>query len=178
MIVKNIRHRLRLLWTNLKVASRADVLIERGVTIKYSESIRFGGHVTLQSGVYLYGSRTGREVVLEDGVTISGGCMILGEGGIALGAYTHLGPRVVVTSQFGDDRGPMATATPHIKTMPIRLGKGCWIGSGSVIMPGAQLGDECVVAPLSVVYGRWPARARLMGNPARRMAGDTSPDAS
>jgi acetyltransferase-like isoleucine patch superfamily enzyme len=151
MILKNVKHRLRLALTNARVALRHDVLIEKGVTIKYDETLDFGARVTLQSGVYLYGSRT----------------MVLGEGGVTIGDYTHLGPGVVVTSQYGDATAPMETASPTVKTAPVRIGRGSWIGSRAVIMPGATIGDRTVVAPGSVVYGRFGDGLTLSGNPAR-----------
>jgi acetyltransferase-like isoleucine patch superfamily enzyme len=167
MLLKNVRHRAKLALTNLRVALRHDVLLEKGVTIKYAESLSFGPHVTLQSGAYLYGSRSGREVHVGGHVVVAASAMVLGEGGVSIGDYTHLGPGVVVTSQYGDATGPMETPTPTLKTAPISIGRGCWIGSRSVIMPGARLGDRCVVAPGSVVYGTFPEGTTLSGNPAR-----------
>jgi acetyltransferase-like isoleucine patch superfamily enzyme len=167
MIWKNVRHALKLAATHWKVAARWDVLLERGVTLKYAETFSFGEHCTLQSGVYVYGSRTGKPCVFGHHVVLAAGAIVLGEGGFSLGAYTHLGPGVVLTTQYGDSRGPMATASPHVKTAPVRVGEGCWVGSGSVLMPGVTLGDECVVAPGSVVFGHWGDRVTLSGNPAR-----------
>ena len=168
MIKKNVLHALRLLITNIKVMARADVLIEKGVTIKYSETLLFGEHVTLQSGVYLYGSRSGRQVKFGNRVVLAHGVTVLGEGGAEFGDFTHLGPGVVCTTQYGDSTGSMCSASPNIKTAPIQLGRGCWIGSGAVLMPGVTLGDECIVAPNSVVFGAWPAGTKLSGSPARR----------
>ena len=62
MINKSIRHRWKLFLNNIKIAHRYDVLIEKSVTIKYIDSIEFGKKCTLQSGVYLYGSRFGEKV--------------------------------------------------------------------------------------------------------------------
>jgi acetyltransferase-like isoleucine patch superfamily enzyme len=167
MILKNIRHRIRLGAQLLKLMYRHDVLVEWAVTVKYVDSISFGRHCTLQSGVYLYGSRSGRSVTFGDSVAVSSGGMLLGEGGLDVGDYTHFGPRVVVTTQYGDSDSDMLQQDASLKYLPVRIGKGCWIGSGSVIMPGAVLGDRCIVAPNSVVYGNWPAGARLSGSPAR-----------
>lgn len=169
MLLKNARHALKLWLTNVRVARRYDVLIEKSVTIKYEDTISFGEHVTLQSGAYLYGSRTGQEVRLGHHVVIAASAMILGEGGVSIGDYTHVGPGAVLTSQYGDAAGPMITAAPTIKTAPIRVGRGSWIGSGAVLMPGATLGERSVVAPGSVVYGRFGDGVTLSGNPARPM---------
>jgi acetyltransferase-like isoleucine patch superfamily enzyme len=168
VIGKNVRHRLRLAWQNLQIAARYDVLLEPGVTLKYIDTITFGIHTTVQSGAYIYGSRKGASVSFGDHVVVAAGAIVLGEGGVTVGEFTHLGPHVVVTSQYGDSTAEMLTASPTVRTDPVHIGRGSWIGSGAVVMPGARLGDRCVVAPGSVVYGRWPDDTKLAGNPARR----------
>jgi acetyltransferase-like isoleucine patch superfamily enzyme len=167
MIVKNLRHRLKLFWQSARLIRRYDVLVERGVTIKYADSMSFGRHCTLQSGAYLYGSRSHRPVRFGDYVVVAGGCMVLGEGGLEIGDFTHLGPHVVLTTQYGDSASDMCRPDPQVKYLPVTVGRGCWIGAGAVIMPGTVLGDRCIVAPNSVVFGLWPAGRRLAGNPAR-----------
>jgi acetyltransferase-like isoleucine patch superfamily enzyme len=167
MIFKNILHRLKVEWQLIKLVYRYDVLIEKAVTVKYIDSISFGRHCTLQSGVYLYGSRAGKTVYFGDYVVIAGGTIILGEGGVEIGDYTHLGPRVVLTTQYGDSSSNPLSANPNIKYSRVRLGRGCWIGSGTVIMPGSILGEGCIVAPNSVVFGCWRDGSILSGNPAR-----------
>jgi acetyltransferase-like isoleucine patch superfamily enzyme len=166
-VVKNIRHWLRLRWNLLNVISRHDVLVERAVTFKFWRSIRFGAHCTVQSAAYIYGSRAGTPVVFGDHVVVSSGCMVLGEGGISIGDYSHLGPQVVLTTQYGDPEGEMCTPDPVRKYAAIALGKGCWIGACAVVMPGTVLGDRCKVAPNSVVFGTWGDNVTLAGNPAR-----------
>lgn len=167
MIGKNLRHALRIWAIKAQVAARFDVLLEPAVVIKHPARLSFGKKCTLQAGSYVYGSRSGAEVVFGDWVVVAAGAMVLGEGGVRIGDGTHLGPHVVVTSQYGDGKGERITDTPTVKTRPIVIGRGCWIGSGAVIMPGVVLGDRCTVAPGAVVYGRFPDDATLAGNPAR-----------
>jgi len=168
MILKNLRHRLRLLRQLWLLAWRYDVLVEKGVTVKYVDTVSFGRRCTLQSGVYVYGSRRGNRVQVGDFVAIGAGGMLLGEGGLSIGDYTHFGPRVVVTTQYGDAESDMCQEEAVLKYAPVKLGRGCWIGAGAVIMPGTVLGERCIVAPNSVVYGSWGDRTSLSGNPARR----------
>jgi acetyltransferase-like isoleucine patch superfamily enzyme len=169
VIAKNIRHRLRLYRLLWQLARRHDVLIERDVTVKYIDSIRIGVHCTLQSGVYLYGSRRGLPVVFGDFVAIGPGCALLGEGGFEIGRYTHFGPHVVLTTQYGDASAERMQPEAALKYAPVAIGEGCWIGAGAVILPGVSLGAACIVEPNSVVFGAWPAGSRLRGNPARRV---------
>ena len=170
MIIKNIRHRWKLWMNNARIAYRFDVLIEKAVTIKYIDSIAFGKKCTLQSGVYLYGSRHGKKVILGDYVVISMNSVILGDGGVEIGDGTHFGPNVVLTTQYGDRKKTEDFSDTALKYLPVKIGKGVWIGSGCVIMPGAILGDYCAVAPNSVVFGKWENDSNLIGNPAKKRA--------
>ena len=53
-----------------------------------------------------------------------------------------------------------------------RIGRRCFIGARSVILPGVEIGDECVVAAGSVVTRNAPPRSLLAGNPARVIRSD------
>jgi serine acetyltransferase len=170
MILKNIRHRWKLCLNNLKMARRFDVLIEKAVTIKYTDSIMLGKRTTLQSGVYLYGSRRGQRVSIGDYVVIGMNGVILGEGGVDIGEGTHFGPNVVLTTQYADRKTTTDYSNTALKYIPVNIGKGVWVGAGSVIMPGAVLGDYCTVAPNSVVFGRWGDHVKLSGNPAKKIS--------
>jgi acetyltransferase-like isoleucine patch superfamily enzyme len=48
-----------------------------------------------------------------------------------------------------------------------RIGQCCFIGGGSIIMPGIQIGDESVVGAGSVVTKDVPPRCIVAGNPAQ-----------
>ena len=168
MLVKNIRHHFKLWLNSLKIVYRYDVLVEKAVTLKYVDTISFGSKCTVQSGVYIYGSRRGMKVRFGDDVAIGMGSTILGEGGVEIGDGTHFGPNVVLTTQYGDRKRSSLTET-NLSYASVKIGKCAWIGAGSVIMPGTILGDYCSVAPNSVVYGRWTNdNINLMGNPARK----------
>lgn len=56
--------------------------------------------------------------------------------------------------------------------MPIRIGRRCFIGGGSTIMPGVTIGDECIVGGGSVVFEDVPHRSIVGGNPARILRRD------
>jgi acetyltransferase-like isoleucine patch superfamily enzyme len=54
-----------------------------------------------------------------------------------------------------------------IERKPVRIGRGCFIGGNSVIMPGVTIGDFATVNPLSVVTRDVPDHCLVAGNPAR-----------
>ena len=52
------------------------------------------------------------------------------------------------------------------------IGKKCFIGCASIIMPGVTIGDECIVASGSVVTKDVPAHSIVAGNPAKIIRSD------
>src|SRR5579872_5036056 len=55
------------------------------------------------------------------------------------------------------------TRNMHMDTY---IGRQCQIGAHSFIMPGVKIGDNCVVAPASVVMRDVPSNTLVAGNPA------------
>lgn len=58
------------------------------------------------------------------------------------------------------------------ESRPIRIGARCFIGGGSVILPGVTVGDECIVGGGSVVFEDVAPRSIVTGNPARVLRTD------
>jgi serine acetyltransferase len=48
-----------------------------------------------------------------------------------------------------------------------RIGRNCFIGGRSLILPGVTIGDSCIVGAGSVVTRSVPANSIVAGNPAR-----------
>jgi acetyltransferase-like isoleucine patch superfamily enzyme len=56
---------------------------------------------------------------------------------------------------------------PEIRHAPVVVGDDVWIGPACTVLKGVTIGDGAFVEPGSVVTTDVPARARVMGNPAR-----------
>ncbi len=63
-------------------------------------------------------------------------------------------PEVPIGEQFGDRQ-------------PVRIGSGSWLGHGAIVLPGARIGRNVVVAAGSVVRGEVPDHSVVGGAPAR-----------
>lgn len=50
---------------------------------------------------------------------------------------------------------------------PIRVGNNVWFGGGVQVMPGVEIGDNCVIGAGSVVTHSIPANSLAMGSPCR-----------
>jgi acetyltransferase-like isoleucine patch superfamily enzyme len=53
-----------------------------------------------------------------------------------------------------------------------RIGQNCFIGGRSLILPGVEIGDNCVVGAGAVVTRSVPPRSLVAGNPARILRSD------
>jgi acetyltransferase-like isoleucine patch superfamily enzyme len=50
---------------------------------------------------------------------------------------------------------------------PVRIGEGTWLGHGSLVLPGADIGRHAVIGAQSVVTGTVPDFSVAVGIPAR-----------
>jgi len=57
--------------------------------------------------------------------------------------------------------------TGYTEVRPVVIGKRCYIGAGTLILPGAIVGDEAVIGAGAVVRGEIPARCVAAGTPAK-----------
>lgn len=51
--------------------------------------------------------------------------------------------------------------------LPVKIGNGCWIGGGAIILPGVTIGDGTVIGAGSVVTKDIPADCVAVGNPCK-----------
>jgi acetyltransferase-like isoleucine patch superfamily enzyme len=87
-------------------------------------------------------------------------------GSITIGDCSMIGHRVVIAGGPAP-RPPEPDAPPEPLPAPIVIGSNTWITAGSVILPGARIGDDAVVGSGTVVDGEVPAGATAFGNPYR-----------
>ena len=53
---------------------------------------------------------------------------------------------------------------------PVVIGKNCFIGNDSILLPGTTIGDNCIIGAGSVVRGNIPDNSVVCGNPAKVIA--------
>jgi len=94
---------------------------------------------------------------------LSRGCYIQGGNGIYIGDNTFLGPNVGIISANHD----ITKLERWQESKPIHIGKNCWIGMNSVILPGVTLGDNVIVGAGSIVTKDFPNKVLIAGNPAK-----------
>lgn len=126
-----------------------DVAISAGMVV---------GQIPLRSPVVRIGDRC----------LIGRGSGIVGHLSIEIEDDVWTGHYVYVTDQnhgYRDLGRPIAEQTQPEE--PVRIGAGSWIGAGSVILPGANIGRHVVIGANSVVVGEIPDHSVAVGAPAR-----------
>lgn len=101
---------------------------------------------------------------------IGEGAVLDASGGLEIGAHTSIGLNCLIfthSSWLANMMLENHSGTDLIERKPVRIGKGCFIGGNSVIMPGVTIGDLATVQPMSVVAKDVPERSLVAGNPAR-----------
>lgn len=83
-----------------------------------------------------------------------------------VGDYTMFGPNVVIATG-GHPIEPTLREEGYQYNMSVRIGKNCWIGAGSVIVPGVTIGDNVVIGAGSVVTKNIPSNVVAFGNPCQ-----------
>jgi acetyltransferase-like isoleucine patch superfamily enzyme len=131
-----------------------------------------GAEVTLTAGM-MPDLDLGPDTVLRlgDGVVLGRGSHVVADGagaGVTIGDDVFCGPYVYITStnhSYDDPHLPIGRQWP--RSAPVEIGAGSWLGTGAVVLPGARLGRNTVVAAGSVVRGEVPDHAVVAGAPAK-----------
>ena len=140
---------------------------ERWISI--GDDTMIAGQVTLSAGM-MPGQQmmTDPVVIIGDRCLIGRGSAIVGHCRIDIGDDVFTGMNVYITDQnhgYEDIAAPIGIQDPEDD--PVVIGSGSWIGSGAVVLPGARLGENCVVAANSVVRGEFPSYSVVAGVPAK-----------
>ncbi|MFE0426113.1 acyltransferase [Streptomyces sp. NPDC058953] len=137
--------------------------------IELGEHCVIAEQVTLTAGM-MPGLDLGPDPILTlgDGVVLGRGSHIVADTLVTVGRDTYCGPYVYITStnhSYDDPELPVGKQWP--RTAPVSIGPGCWLGTGAVVLPGARLGRNVVVAAGAVVRGEVPDHSVVAGAPAR-----------
>ena len=109
-------------------------------------------------------------------VHIGGGAYIGGAGGVTLEDFSGLSGGVALYSASDDYTGRALTnptvprAFTAVKQAPIRLGRHVIIGSGSIVLPGCEIGEGSAVGALSLVNKPLDPWGIYSGTPCKRLS--------
>ena len=140
---------------------------ERWISI--GEDTMIAADVTLSAGLVPDQEMlTDPVVVIGDRCLIGRGSSIVGHYRIDIGNDVFTGMNVYITDQnhgYEDPETPIGIQDPEDD--PVVIGDGSWIGSGAVVLPGARIGSNCVIAANSVVRGEFASHSVIAGVPGK-----------
>lgn len=113
-----------------------------------------------------YANWGGRHVHFGDHVYANFCLTCVDDTHIYVGDNTMFGPNVTLASA-NHPILPQLRLKALQYNLPIRIGKNCWLGAGTVVVPGVTIGDNSVIGAGSVVVKDIPANSVAVGNPCR-----------
>jgi acetyltransferase-like isoleucine patch superfamily enzyme len=108
----------------------------------------------------------GKNIRFGENVFVNSGCRFQDQGGIEIGDGALIGHNAVITT-LNHDMSVSRRADMH----PARvvIGQGVWFGANVTVLPGVTIGDGAVVGAGAVVTEDVPARAVVVGVPAKQV---------
>ncbi|MGP5670672.1 DapH/DapD/GlmU-related protein [Brachybacterium alimentarium] len=106
----------------------------------------------------------GKNIRLGERVFLNAGCRFQDQGGLEIADDCLIGHNTVIAT-LNHDLSPRRRGDLH--PSPVVIGRNVWIGANVTILPGVTIGEDAVIAAASVVTKDVPARALVVGSPAR-----------
>jgi galactoside O-acetyltransferase len=150
-----------------------NVHIARNCTIIGLHNIALGNNIRID-GYTVISAHSGN-IDIGNHVHIAGACHLAGAGGIMLCDFSGLSQGVRIYSSTDDYTGNSLTnptVPPRylgVQLGIVRLGKHVIVGSGSVILPGVDIGDGSSIGALSLVTKSLDPWGVYFGSPVRRL---------
>jgi len=107
------------------------------------------------------------EIVIGNQNAFNNGVCLIANERIEIGNGCQIGDLVAI---YDCDFHEIAPATRNRSaglTSPVRIGNNVWLGSRAMVLKGVGIGDNSVVAAMSVVTKSVPANCIVAGNPAK-----------
>jgi acetyltransferase-like isoleucine patch superfamily enzyme len=100
---------------------------------------------------------------------IGAGCFLSShQGGLTIGDNCLISPNVtIIANNYNYQRLDIPIWQQGSQSRGVRIGSDVWIGSGTCVLDGAQVGSGVIIAPNSVVSGKIPDHVIVQGNPAK-----------
>jgi galactoside O-acetyltransferase len=145
--------------------------VARNCTIIGLENIIIGDNVRIDGFASLI-APNGR-IKIGSYVHIATACMLGARGGIEIGDFSSLSQGVRIFTAIDDFSGKRLSnsTVPQdlagVQSAPVTIGRYVPVGSGSIILPGVQVGEGAAVGAMSLVPQSLREWTIYSGNPAK-----------
>ena len=129
-------------------------------------NVNIGSRSRIGPGVE-FGTEASGHIVLGKSVRVNRGTTLVSYEHISIGDDTLIGEFVSIRdANHGVSPEKLIREQPHTRKA-IKIGRDVWIGRGSVILPGVEIGDGSIIGANSVVTKSVPAGTIAVGSPAK-----------
>jgi len=136
------------------------------IAVVGSGNIHMGVQSRIGSDVE-FGTEEQGTIVIGENVRINRGTTLFAYESIHIGDHTLIGEFVSIRdANHGIAPEEHVRSQAHL-AQAIKIGKDVWIGRGSVILPGVEIGDHSIIGANSVVSRSIPAGTIAVGSPAK-----------
>ena len=169
----------------LDIKSHARTLLQKYNALAYEQKVEkvnilkqlFGGIGTNVSVGLPFICDYGRNIYVGNNVSVNMNCTFVDCNKITIGDNVLIASNVqLYTATHPVELSERLTPNWNMETeqyfcrtyaLPIKIGSGCWLGGGVIVLPGVTIGDGSVIGAGSVVTKDIPANSLAAGNPCR-----------
>lgn len=159
-------------WSLLctKLFFRPARLVRRPVYLRGRRGMRFGPGFTTGYRCRFEIFGPGEKLVIGRNCKLGDAVHIVASQHVELGDDCLLASHIFIsdTDHGGPDGDP--TVSPDSRPLvgkPTVIGSRVWLGEGVCVLPGARIGDGCIIGAHAVVKGEIPPNTVAVGAPAR-----------
>ncbi len=109
----------------------------------------------------------GRQVHFGKNVYANFNLTLVDDTHIYVGDDTMFGPNVTIATAGHPLLPELRRPQVYQYNAPVHIGANCWIGAGTVIVPGITIGENTVIGAGSIVVKDIPSNVIAVGNPCK-----------
>lgn len=97
------------------------------------------------------------------------GCFVAsGQAGISIGKNCMVGPNVsIIGNSYNYNKKGVNLEDLGKTSKGVKIGDNVWIGAGSVILDGSEIGDDTIIVANSLINRKYKGSEILQGSPAK-----------
>ena len=130
------------------------------ILITNKGKIKIGRKVGIRKATTI--SADGGSLQIGEKCFINCGCVIASHKSIQIGKGTRLGPNCMVFDHDYDFRSASGYAEGKHLVADVVIGENVWIGAGTIILRGTEIGNNSVIGAGCVIKGVYPANSLVI----------------
>lgn len=133
-----------------RISIRTEISVDNGGQLKIGDRFNMRGSARVRV-------RKEGNLIIGNNVSFNVNNMIVSHESIEIGNDVQFSPNVQVYDHDHNFRTKGGTKSGKYKSSFVKIGNNVWVGANSIIMRGAIIGDNCVIAAGTVVRaGEYP----------------------